>query len=76
MAMASETHATTEPVWSSFANAEMLQAIGTVITHWAHLEALIEDLIAGFMSAELTHVYIMTANIKHLHPATGSSRAG
>jgi hypothetical protein len=41
----------------------MLQAIGTVITHWAYLEALIEDLTAGFMSAELTHVYTLTANI-------------
>ena len=41
----------------------ILRQIGTVVTHWAFFEAVIEDIIAGFLGSQLHWVYTITAEI-------------
>ena len=39
----------------------ILQRIGTAVTHWAFFEAVIEDMMAGFLGSEIHWVYTITA---------------
>jgi hypothetical protein len=40
-----------------------LAKIGEVSMRWALVEAFVEDMIAGFMDAELRYTYVLTTNI-------------
>jgi|SRR3954447_22649446 hypothetical protein len=52
-----------EVVFVDIDNRETLALIGSVTTHFAYFEALIEDMIAGLMQADVADVYTLTANI-------------
>lgn len=39
----------------------ILRRIGTVVTHWSFFEAVIEDMIAGFLGSEIHWVYTLTS---------------
>lgn len=41
----------------------ILQRVGTAVTHWAFFEAVIEDMIAGFLESEIHWVYTITAEL-------------
>jgi hypothetical protein len=41
----------------------ILGALGQIVTHWSFGEAVVEDLIAGFLGANVRYVYPVTANI-------------
>jgi hypothetical protein len=56
-------HDEAEVTLVGISNREILHRLGLVVMRCGFAEAVIEDLIAGFLGAETTHVYTLTANI-------------
>ena len=64
-----------KPIWLNITNPELLAAIGRVVTHWAFLEALIEEtsVTSDSKNPAIKHAH---GQHKHQYEVASSNRAG